>query len=191
MASKNPIQRAATKQKIENAYVSLLRKRPHSAITASSVIKEANVNRSTFYQYFDSVIDLQRSIETELLASMQQIAQEAIASTNGLDVTRIVSRIYVEYGDLIGLLLGSSGSMRFTSKVKEQLKPLVTEVLSVSVPLNSSSYIAEFVIGGLLSAYTLWFEQEQNLPLEELVPLVRSMVFACLETIGEFSPFEM
>ncbi|MEC4184835.1 TetR/AcrR family transcriptional regulator [Adlercreutzia sp. R21] len=181
MANKNPEQRAATRRKIMDAYTALFKERPDGSVTASAVIQAASVNRSTFYDYFDSVADLQRAVEDDLLAAIAETARAAIVSGADLDIIALVSRTYTDHGELIGLMIGEHGSASFIARIKESLKPLVIRVLPGGTSENELAYVAEFVTSGLISLYALWFSREKDIPLEELAPFARSLVFSCLE----------
>lgn len=161
-------------------YIDLLMAQPDRAVTASAVIQAAAVNRSTFYDYFDSVVDLRRAVEDDLLAVMGEAAKRAIASDDALDIIAVVSRTYAEHGELIGLMIGENGSLSFVAQLKESLRPLVDRVLLADVPEEKRPYVAEYVASGLVALYALWFRRGKDLSLEELAPLARSLVFASL-----------
>lgn len=181
MAKKNPEKRAATRQRIVDAYVALYKARPSRAVTASAVIAKADVNRSTFYEYFASVRELHRAVEDSLIAAMEKAAEGAIVSSDDFDIVSIVSQTYAMHGDLIGLLIGENGSASFVSRAKRTLAPLILRVLESRVPAEEAPYVAEFATSGLVSLYALWFKNGENIPVERLAPLARSLVFSCLE----------
>ncbi len=185
MAKKDPERRAATRQRIVDAYVGLYKARPSKAVTASAVIEKAGVNRSTFYEYFVSVQDLQRAIEDDLITAMEKTAESAIVSSGDFDIVGLVSQTYAMHGDLIGLLIGENGSASFVARAKRTLAPLVLRALESCVSLEDAPYVAEFVTSGLVSLYALWFKNGEDILVERLAPLARSLVFSCLDRGGE------
>ena len=145
MANKDPKRRAATRRKIMDAYERLCTADPTRTVTASAVVQAAGVNRSTFYDYFDSVPDLRQAVENELVRA----------------------------------LIGKNGSASFVASVKEALKPLVDSIMPDEIPDELLPYAAEFVTGGLVSLYALWYENGREIELEELVPFARCLAFSC------------
>lgn len=181
MAKKDPMKRAATRQRLIDAYINLYRTHPGKAVTASEVIGEAGVNRSTFYEYFTSVQNLKQSVEDELVDAMEKTAERAIASSGSFDIINLVSQTYHDHGALIGLLFGENGSPSFMARAKEALTPLVPQALAGRASAEEAPYIAEFIASGLISLYARWFKSGEDIPVEELAPLARQLVFACIE----------
>lgn len=180
MAKKDPERRAKTRKRIMDAYISLLDGGGSARITASSVIEKAGVNRSTFYVYFTDIEDVYGSIEDELIEDMRQVAEEAIATTDDLDIISLVSQTYREYGKLLGLLMQSPTHPTFIERVKKQLKPVVEKRLAETIDVEMAPYVSEFVAGGLLSLYSSWFNKEDGMTLDDLAPIARSLVFSCI-----------
>lgn len=181
VAHKNPEQRAATRRKIMSAYIDLYKVQPREAITASAVIAKAAVNRSTFYDYFDSMASLQRAVEDDLLAAMHDTAKNALVPDGDLDITALVSQTYANHGELIGLMIGENGSASFIARAKDSLKPLVDKALPSAMPDAERPYIAEFVTSGLIALYARWYSSGKDLPLAELAPFAQSLVLSCLD----------
>lgn len=180
LAKKDPKRRALTRKRIMDAYIDLLAEDTVSSITASAVIKKAAVNRSTFYVYFSDIEDLYSSIEEELLEDMNAIAQEAIATTDDLDIINLVSKTYTEHGKLIGLLMKSPAHSSFTVRIKKQLQPIIEKGLFEYTNPELAPFVAEFVSGGLLSLYAAWYNTASDVPLEDLAPVARALVFSCM-----------
>ena len=61
----------ATRNHIINTYLKLMRHHVWNRITVKNLCEEAAVTRGTFYQYFDSIIDLMENIENETLSEIQ------------------------------------------------------------------------------------------------------------------------
>ena len=55
-----------TKQNIRNALFGLLEEKSRDKITVSEIVQKADINRSTFYFYYEDINDLFRQTETEV-----------------------------------------------------------------------------------------------------------------------------
>lgn len=60
-----------TKQVISEAFFGLLRETPVSEITVKAICEKAQINRTTFYKYYDNPYDLMNKLENELLDALQ------------------------------------------------------------------------------------------------------------------------
>ncbi|WP_165060894.1 TetR/AcrR family transcriptional regulator [Adlercreutzia sp. ZJ154] len=185
MAKPNPEKRARTKQRLMDAYITLLKTDSENPITARAVIEQAAVNRSTFYEYFDNVGDLRRAVEDNLIETMVSTAQNALDSGKDADLADLVMNAYVKHEDLIGLFLSQQNTLYFTSRVKSVLMPLLANTLEEKVNPQKLPYVSKFVTSGLLGFYSHWYEDKQTLPIEELVPLARTLAFSCLNAVSD------
>lgn len=59
-----------TKKRIMDTYISLLEKKPYDKITVLEIAKAANIQRSTFYLYFENSYELLIYIENDLINKM-------------------------------------------------------------------------------------------------------------------------
>ena len=121
------------------------------AVTASAIIKEAGVHRSTFYKYFRDVEAVLDAVETELIDVIKASAVKAMESKESIDPARLVRAVYVENSERLSLLLGPCGDPGFAAKVKRAVQPAVERVLGIE--RNAlSPYVLEFLASGMLSA---------------------------------------
>ena len=58
-------QKAATRAKIKEAFVSLLRKKPLEQITVTEIATMADIDRKTFYLYYDTIRGVYMEIEQD------------------------------------------------------------------------------------------------------------------------------
>ena len=60
-----------TRQNIQNALISLMETQSFNTITIANIVKEAGLNRSTFYRYFDDKYTLVEEIENEIINHLE------------------------------------------------------------------------------------------------------------------------
>lgn len=152
------------------------------AVTASAVIKEAGVHRSTFYKYFRDVEAVLDAVEAELIDIIKASAVKAMESKEGIDPAHLVRAVYVENSERLSLLLGSCGDPGFAAKAKRAVQPAVERVLGIE--RNAlSPYVLEFLASGLLSAITLWYENGCDLTADELGSTMKSLITSGISTL--------
>ena len=66
-----------TKNAIFEAFKQLVQEKDMSDITISELTQKANITRSTFYMYYDTVGDVRTDIENEIIARIDKIMSEA------------------------------------------------------------------------------------------------------------------
>ena len=68
-----------TKNAIFEAFKQLVQEKDMSDITISELTQKANITRSTFYMYYDTVGDVRTDIENEIIARIDKIMSEDFA----------------------------------------------------------------------------------------------------------------
>ncbi len=66
-----------TKRLLKNALMELVETEPLSSISVTKLCKQADVNRSTFYSYYNDIIELLKEIEDDILAEIPMIQDGA------------------------------------------------------------------------------------------------------------------
>ena len=67
-----------TKKLIKDAYLELLEKHPSERISVTDICKTADVNRSTFYMYYEDTIRLRQDIENDVLAQIPVLTDGSV-----------------------------------------------------------------------------------------------------------------
>ena len=60
-----------TQRAIKETFLGLLAEQPLAKITVTAICQGADINRATFYKYYDNPIDLMQKLENELLDNLQ------------------------------------------------------------------------------------------------------------------------
>lgn len=66
-----------TKNAIFDAFKQLVQQKDMADISISELTQKANITRSTFYMYYDTVGDVRSDIENEIVARIDKIMSEA------------------------------------------------------------------------------------------------------------------
>lgn len=74
---------------ITGALVSLMSRMPFEAITVTDIVKEADINRGTFYSHYKSTYDVVRKAETELAREVLAIFSES----EGKEMTSLLEKV--------------------------------------------------------------------------------------------------
>ncbi|NEG69797.1 TetR/AcrR family transcriptional regulator [Bifidobacterium choloepi] len=164
------------KDRLENAFWELLADREFHRITVTDVVREADVNRNSFYYHFSGLPEL---ADSAILHEVQNIPTPAPPQPD-LDPDeewmRYCSALLADPDqrqrlDRLALLAGPHSS----PDLQESLHDFVRMTLMSILDLDSAhvdvktSLLINFTIGGLLSVLQQWPTLEESLSVEDLM----------------------
>ena len=186
-----------TKTAIRKAFNDLVQKKDISSITVSELVKAASITRSTFYMYYGSVIEVRNDIEQEIMQNLERIMDDNDWLYFMVDPYPLLSNIskeiirYDEYNRYI-LLKGSSSHL-FELLNKRVITSFIDYVKRNNIDIDAAraKYIAAFIAAGIEEAFTLWYNHQSTLTLEELCMHMSELIKAGLAAIRalEGKPF--
>lgn len=158
---------AHTQELLRAAIVSLAAARPITEITVKDIIERAGVNRSSFYQHYESREELLASALEQLETDMAR-ADEPVVIT---DLTRPPSELvlfmhhFAEHADLYRGVFGPSGSALVVARVRARILALVRAGILLSpenrrltdLPVDIE---AAGTSGALLGVIEAWLTQD-------------------------------
>ena len=173
---KQPEITAQTREKLTEAFWSFYCKKKIEHITVKEITDKAGYHRSTFYEYFVDIYDVLNQLEDALLEHIEINVINRLDGELDDDLAQKIATIYDEKGEYLSVLLGENGDPDFLKKVKAVMRPALTDTFGLPENEIHTSYIFEFATSGILSVVTCWYKNGKNLPSQELVGLVRSML---------------
>lgn len=104
-----------TKYAIRKAFLELLKKSHIEKITVTKICEKAEINRATFYRYYENQYDLLLSLENEMFEEIKRFLYE-----NKKDIDKLTETIFTKFlekKDIWTLLLSKNADSRFQSKL--------------------------------------------------------------------------
>lgn len=162
-----------TKKAIQKAFIELLSRKDISKISITEISNLADINRKTFYAHYDNVYAVMAEMENDLVNHFMGLI-------NDYDITKFISNPYpvlqqlteVINGDIefYGRLFKDGVSRTILEKVRKNINVELTIRLAENAELNPAllNYTVSYLTGGVISAFEVWFNFENNIPLEEL-----------------------
>ena len=164
-----------TKNAIFEAFKQLVQEKDMSDITISELTQKANITRSTFYMYYNTVGDVRTDIENTIMARIDRIMSE----------TDIRNRIRNQYPLLSMLadeilkqdqnnryILSSSTSGQLMDKINDRIVEAYMhwfkENEGSTNDIGKVKYIVAFAAAGMTECFKIWFNHKSSLTLEEL-----------------------
>ena len=187
---KNPldIRVKKTKNNICNAYLKLLTKKEFRSITITDIAKMADINRKTFYHYYESIDDVMREIVDESLFYLfgnHKIDFEKIFKNPKIIFERFNELVEADF-DAYTVLFKIEEPVNLLQKVEIMMKEKMIEFFMEKNPEDTANIMlfCEFCSAGIMSAYRYWFNSSQKISLEELSKKICCMIESCMESLN-------
>ena len=165
-----------TKRLLRESLIKLLGKQTIYDITVSQLCEDAEINRSTFYKYYNNIREIYEEIEQEALSAVAS----CIASVNVHDKESIIQQVegllshIRNNSELYTLLLENSADGEFPYKLTEGTVGRIAdmhEFMPVSMR-DYAEYCSLFVVSGSLSIIRRWLSSGMNESPRELAELI-------------------
>lgn len=164
-----------TKKAIRLAFARVVEERDVDRITIREIADEANIDRKTFYHYYAGIHELVHEIEAELFAAFGAVMRD-VEWREVLEDPAPLLRRMTEILDadmaFYGPILRRENGLELLRKLSRRLKEKLTASLSREIDPVRAELAAEYVVSGMVSAYTEWYERDSSLSLEEVTLLL-------------------
>ena len=167
-----------TKQTIKDAFWELYKEKKIEKITVKDITLKAGYNRSTFYAYFTDVYDILEQIEEDLMPGIEHLPPVDTSREYSPDYFENIITIYEKNSAYYSVLLSENGDPRFALKMKNVFKSMMMEAITnrVNISPEEMDYALEFLVGATLSIVKHWFDQDKNIPMQQLIPLMYKLM---------------
>jgi AcrR family transcriptional regulator len=178
MNKKQPEITMMTKQIIKDSFWELYKEKKIENITVKDITQKAGFNRSTFYAYFKDVYDVLEQIEDDLMPGIEHIPPIDASREHSVEFLENIITIYEKNSTYYSVLLSENGDPRFALKMKKVFKSMMMEAVKNRVNISSEEmdYALEFLVGATLSIVKHWFDQDKNIPMHQLIPLMYKLM---------------
>lgn len=180
-----------TKKSIRTAFKELIQEKEMSEISISELTKRANITRSTFYMYYQTVEDVRSEIENDIIDNITTSLSEtdllhSLANPYTLFTTLAEEIAQQDENNRYILSSSNSGQLldKINSKVTEIVMNFIRENNVVSDPARAK-YIVAFVMAGTAECFKIWFNHKSSLTLEELCLRISEIVKDALPLVKE------
>lgn len=175
--NKRPELVAQTKRDIREAFWKLYRDKRIEQVSVSEICKTAGYNRTTFYKYFSGPYDVLNKLEEKIIGEFSRKIQISFQDhENEVDFIEMMASLYREKGDYLGVLLSEHGDPSFALKIKEKMDSLLLKQFALEESDPHTEYVVEFGMSSIIGTLTNWYNNDMNLPAEELAALLRTML---------------
>ena len=163
------------KNAIFEAFKQLVQEKDMSDITISELTQKANITRSTFYMYYDTVSDVRTDIENTIIARIDRIMSETDilnSIKNPYPLLSMLADEILKQDTNNRYILSSSTSGQLLDKINDRIVDAYMHWFSshegLTSDLGKTKYIVAFAAAGMTECFKIWFNHKSSLTLEEL-----------------------
>ena len=167
-----------TKMMIRESFIQLLKEQPVSKITVTKICEIAEINRATFYKYYEDAFDLLQKLEQELLEeilnSLSQFEQLSIRESFIQLLEHLKKR-----GEWFQIIGSSHGDPQFASRILSVSYENASFLIQKFFPHLTGTqkkwlyYFLAHGYGGLLGC---WLDNGLQEPTEEIARFAEELL---------------
>ena len=174
---------ARTKKAIKNAFAELMSEKEISEITVKDIAETADVNRKTFYNYYNSVYDIVNEIENELVLAFDNVLsnidfKQEMKNPYGIfeKLTGVINQDFDFYSRLMKMNHNANLMQKLYVALKDRMKASFLSQTEIEEP--QLDIVVNYMISGMLSVYQSWLNSDRAESIEELSKTVSIMTFS-------------
>lgn len=173
-----------TKKMIKDAYLELLETNPSEKISVTDICKVADVNRSTFYMYYEDTVILRQDIENDVLEQIPVLSGIPETITSDKEFVDVLEKFFSyiqENHRMFRILILQSDNRAFNRRLIETvLEKYRTEVETLNNPLLAK-YEYVFITSGVIGLLGSWIEDNFPINAKKFSQIVLQMALMAAE----------
>lgn len=174
-----------TQKLLKESLISLLQDNEIHKITVTDICKQADVNRGTFYAYYQDPYALLQSIEDELFDKIVEYLCMGVGIENKLQVMTKIFELAIENKELVKLLVFRQGDNRILNRIlsiitNDDINEYQSNLMSLGE--TYTKYVTRFAVNGAVGVIQAWLENDLKEPPEEIAKIVTeitTVIFQC------------
>lgn len=169
-----------TKQVIRETLLQLLKEKKLTQITISELADEADINRKSFYNHYESIYEVLDELVEECVARMLILFSDdalEVYIKNPNSFFLALAEELKNNEEFYEILIESEENLKLIQKVTERIKQYFckSEKLIVYTENPYFEYFISFIVSGMTAAYNIWFKSEKKISLEELSAFIGNL----------------
>lgn len=177
MARKADHSREETKNAIIYAFLELYKVEPLEKITINAITKMAQVNRGTFYYYYQDIYELLEELEESYLENVEKalpLLVSGVFDNNLLDKMNAILQFYDKYKELLLLFIVQKPN----KKVIEATKKIAISYALNLIGASSQNLTVEqeciitYIAHAQFGIIIYWLENGHKLSLDQLAQIM-------------------
>lgn len=172
-----------TKRAIKTEIISLLRQYPLNKITVKMLCDKAEINRATFYRYYEDIYDLYDKIKTQFIDEIFEIFKDENLLQTQENIKTFLYEVK-KHSDMIYALTKQSDAITFTDAFCKKIYGLVEHSFREIFPEFNKQQCQDvyiFVVSGCAGVLGSWISSGMESDVDEIALILNSLVSKILK----------
>lgn len=170
-----------TKRILKECLFTLLENKTIDEITVKELTEEADVNRSTFYFYYDDINDMMMQIQDEIFTVFEETVLKPTATFVTVeDFTNYTIRFLLfckEYEDICKFVISNDPNNNLANKIRKNLLSHIPDSEKVFPETDPKRYLTCFAMSAIWETILKWMYDGMKVPPEEMAGFLAKAYF--------------
>lgn len=182
-----------SKESLKQSLINLMKKKPVNTITVKELVLEADLNRSTFYNYYCDIPDMLEKLELELYNEFMKILElhvkkEKIEKNIYNEAHKFIADmcdVIKENMDFCKCIFSKNGDINFLFKLEELVENHIKDQLREDFDgkIDNIAYVYSFAKSGYIGILKSWMKRgcvESSQEIANLTcNLIKGVLYSC------------
>ena len=169
-----------TKKVITDTFLELIDKKDINKITVSEICELSDINRGTFYRYYDNVYDLLDKIEAEFVNELVNATKVDDEEYSVSSFVSVLLNVFVENKKLVKVLFDSKNTLQLLNDVLIISYNKCKEKWEKDLPNideQDEEYAALFIFNGALGVINFWVKNNFDKEPDEIAKIIEQLSY--------------
>ncbi len=161
-----------TKKALKDALFDLLETKSINQITVTELTTLADVNRATFYFYYNDLHDMLHQIQNEAYQTFEQIISEATVSFSTVEgfaeYSNKMLMVCKENESLCRFIINHDGDNHLYQQIRYLMLKNIPDTKAIFSEDNPARYSTNFILTAVTGVLIDWMNDGMQIPTEEL-----------------------
>jgi len=156
-----------TKMVLKESFINLLEKKDISKISVKEICKNADINRTTFYNHYNDQYDFMRKLENELIENIGLYLAEYAQDETDIALIDMLEKIFEyikENARLCKMLLSEKGNLDFQKRIIMLVydRNILSLINKNNFSKEDIDYVYSFTITGCIGIIQKWLNDDMK-----------------------------
>lgn len=167
-----------TKKVIKDTFIELLEKKPINKITVTELCRKSEINRATFYRYYEDVYDLMEKLKSQYVDELKAAISISKDDYTISGFTSEILEVILRNKELSRILFSLKNGKDFLDDVLDIAHQKCVEKWNrygKNVPQEQVGYLSTFITAGTIGILNEWIQNDYKEPPSEIANLIENM----------------
>lgn len=169
-----------TMKVIKDTFLELMDEKDINKISISEICKISDINRATFYRYYDNVYDLLDKIEADFVLELKKASEKSDEDYTVASFVNVLLHVFVDNKKLVKVLFNSKNTTQLLNDVLVIAYVKCKEKWEKDLPNLASEdmeYAALFIFNGALGVINFWVKNNFDKDPEEISNIIEQLSY--------------